>query len=212
MSCIICHSSQIEIFAEINTKTYWKCHTCLGAYLDKAHFLSEADEYTHYCTHENNIDDPLYRAFLSRLIIPLKQRIQKHTNGLDYGCGPGPALAAILQEEGYFMNKYDPYFFPDASLLDKKFDFITCSETAEHFSNPHREFSQFGEMLSPKGILGIMTSFIPSDEAFENWYYLRDPTHVVFYCETTFKTIAKQRRWIAEFPDKNIVLFTNTKI
>ena len=52
-----------------------------------------------------------------------------------------------------------------------------------------------------------MTSFLPNDNKFEDWYYRRDPTHVVFYKRKTFLHIAFQRNWQAFFPTKNVVLF-----
>ena len=61
--------------------------------------------------------------------------------GLDFGCGPGPALANMMQSDGYEMEIYDPFFFPNKDALSKKYDFITCTETAEHFFNPHDELN-----------------------------------------------------------------------
>ena len=52
-----------------------------------------------------------------------------------------------------------------------------------------------------------MTDFITTEDAFDRWYYRRDPTHVVFYSEKTFEVIADQRGWNCEIPSKNIVLF-----
>ena len=43
-----------------------------------------------------------------------------------------------------------------------------------------------------------MTCFLTTGEAFDKWYYRRDPTHVVFYAEKTFEVIAKQRDWKCE--------------
>jgi hypothetical protein len=52
-----------------------------------------------------------------------------------------------------------------------------------------------------------MTSFLTTNEAFDSWYYRRDPTHVVFYAEETFDVIAKQRNWHCEIITKDVVLF-----
>ena len=52
-----------------------------------------------------------------------------------------------------------------------------------------------------------MTTFIPDNEKFENWYYRRDPTHVVFYNKKTFDFIGSQRKWKTEYPEKNIIIF-----
>ena len=52
-----------------------------------------------------------------------------------------------------------------------------------------------------------MTSFITEDYLFKDWYYRRDPTHVVFYKKETFEVIASQRNWNSTIPCKNVVLF-----
>jgi hypothetical protein len=52
-----------------------------------------------------------------------------------------------------------------------------------------------------------MTCFLTIGEAFDKWYYRRDPTHVVFYAEKTFEVIAKQRDWKYEIVTKDVVLF-----
>ena len=206
MKCSVCNSSKIKIFAEIDAKTYWQCSDCSAKFLDKSHFLSSDDEHSHYCTHENIIDDPEYRRFLSRLSTPLKRILSTHKKGLDYGCGPGPALCAMLEEDGYEMRKYDPFFYPNKTILSEKFDFIVCSEAVEHFYDPLAEFALLDRMLNPSGILGIMTNFLNDDALFENWYYRRDPTHVVFYAKNTIQIIANRYGWICEFPDNNIAL------
>lgn len=206
MNCRVCHSNTVEIFAEIDAKIYWQCSECSTKFLDERHFLSPDEEYSHYCTHENVIDDPKYRSFLSKLSTPLKRILSSHKTGLDYGCGPGPALCTMLEEDGYEMRKYDPFFYPDKTIFSSQFDFITCSETVEHFYDPFAEFEMFDQMLNPSGILGIMTNFLIDDALFRNWYYRRDPTHVVFYAKTTFQIIAKQRGWGCQFPNNNVAL------
>lgn len=207
MICSVCHSNRVEMFEEINSKMYWQCFECSAKFLHKSHFLSSEDEYKHYCTHENVIDDPNYRTFLSRLSKPLKHILTSHKIGLDYGCGPGPALSAMLIEDGYEMQNYDPFFYPDKKVLSSTFDFITCSETVEHFYDPFSEFNLLDKMLHPSGVLAIMTNFFQDDLPFKGWYYAQDPTHVVFYSKKTFEKIALQREWICDFPDQNIVLF-----
>ena len=211
MRCTVCHSNKTKIYAEIKTKKYWECLFCFAKFLDSSDHLCEEDEYAHYCTHQNKIDDPNYRKFLSKLSIPLKCNLTSHRIGLDYGCGPGPALAVMLEEDGFQMCKYDPFFFPNKKIFSKKFDFITCSETVEHFYNPNAEFVMLDKILNPTGIIAIMTNIITDDLNFENWYYHQDPTHVVFYTMTTFKIIAQQRGWEVKFPATNVVLFRKSK-
>lgn len=51
-----------------------------------------------------------------------------------------------------------------------------------------------------------MTTFLADGEDFARWHYRRDPTHVVFYREATFRVIARQRGWHCEIPAANVAL------
>ena len=126
---------------------------------------------------------------------------------MDYGCGYAPALAYILKQDGIRIELYDPFFFPNKSVFLRKFNFITCTEVIEHFFNPYKEFKKIDCILAKNSFLAVMTTFIPDNEKFENWYYRRDPTHVVFYNKKTFDFIGSQRKWKTEYPEKNIIIF-----
>ena len=207
MICIVCKNQEAVDFKNIKQKRYWKCSYCEAIFLDKEFYLSSNDEYKHYLTHNNDVNDPRYKQFLSNLMLPLIERIKLNSIGLDYGCGPGPALSLMLREKGYQMFNYDPFFHPKKSNLLKKYDFISCSETVEHFHNPFYEFTRFNELLNDGGIIGIMTNFHSKENIFENWYYIKDPTHVVFYSKNTFLIIAKMFKWDCEFLNNNLVFF-----
>ena len=207
MICIVCKHNNAVVFKNIKQKRYWKCSYCEAIFLDEKFYLSSKDEYKHYLTHNNDVNDPRYKKFLSHLILPLIERIKLNSIGLDYGCGPGPALSLILKEKGYQMFNYDPFFHPKKRNLLKKFDFISCTETVEHFHNPFSEFKRFNELLNNNGIIGIMTNFHSKQYIFENWYYIKDPTHVIFYNKKTFQIIAKIFKWDCEFLGNNLVFF-----
>ena len=207
MICIVCKSTNTETFAHFDHKKYWKCGTCKVIYLDKKFYLNSQDEYAHYLTHNNDIEDESYKQFLSKLMNPLINKLKEYSTGLDYGCGPGPALAKMLEEKGHRMSIYDPFFFPIYENLTKKYDFICCTETIEHFHKPYEEFHNFNKLILEKGVIGLMTNFYSDNNLFENWYYRKDPTHVVFYCEETFYSIAKIFNWNCEIIEKNIVIF-----
>ena len=206
MICNICRSNAASSFNTLDSKTYWSCNVCGCKYLDKLYFIDPVEEEQRYLEHNNSIKDNEYRAFLSRLSDPLKEKISLGSNGLDFGCGTGPALADMLTQDGFKVELYDPFFFPDKGVLSKQYDFITCTETVEHFYDPFKEFNILNDLLKPGGWLGVMTSFLTSDEMFESWYYRRDPTHVSFYCEKTFQVIASQRNWKCEIKSKDVVL------
>ena len=206
MLCIVCNKKAAETFKTIENKHYWKCRECLAIFLDKQFYLEPIDEHSHYLSHKNSINDAHYRKFLSQLMLPLDKTMQRNSIGLDYGCGPGPALSKMLEERGHIMHLYDPFFYPNRNFINKVFDFICCTETAEHFHNPYNEFDLFNNLLKNNGVIGIMTNFTTDESLFENWHYRRDPTHVVFYNETTFQFIAFQNNWDCEIVKKDIVL------
>ena len=212
MICIVCKNQEAVDFKNIKQKRYWKCSYCEAIFLDKEFYLSSNDEYKHYLTHNNDVNDPRYKQFLSNLMLPLIKRIKLNSIGLDYGCGPGPALSLMLKEKGYQMFNYDPFFHPEKRNILKKYDFISCTETAEHFHNPFGEFTRFSELLNNNGTIGIMTNFHSKQDIFENWYYINDPTHVVFYNKKTFQIIAKIFDWDCEFLGNNLVFFKKIKM
>lgn len=205
-TCAVCREGELHHFATVEQKCYERCPLCLATLLAPEHLPAPEVERAHYLNHENDVGDPGYRAFISKLVEPLAERLRPGARGLDYGCGPGPAAAGMLRERGFAVALYDPFFEPDQSVLEQRYDFIICSETAEHFHRPGEEFDRLGAMLDEGGILAIMTCFQDDDAAFARWHYRRDPTHVVFYRAQTLAFVAGQRGLRIEFPVKDIVL------
>ena len=208
MNCLVCDAPSINLFLKVDDKIYWKCNHCLVIFLDPKFRLSPPEEKNRYQQHNNDIHDKDYRLFLSKLFNPLKLKLQPESKGLDFGCGPGPALAEMFSEDGFEMDIYDPFFYKDDHIFSKTYDFITCTETIEHFFEPAKEIKRLDKMLTKKGILGLMTTFLSDEKGFEQWYYRKDPTHVVFYRPRTFEIIANMMGWAYEVPEKDVVLFT----
>jgi SAM-dependent methyltransferase len=152
------------------------------------------------------VDDPAYRAFLGRLAAPLLARVPLGAEGLDFGCGPGPALAAMLTEAGRACAVWDPVFAPDPAPLSRAHAFIACTEVVEHLHDPAGVFDLFDRLLAPGGWLGVMTCFQTDDARLAGWWYRKDPTHVVFYREATFRRLAADRGWSCEIPRKDVAL------
>ena len=204
--CTVCKSNNFKKSSVIDNLVYWTCIVCEAKLLDSKHFISLNAEKKHYLKHINSIDDVGYKNFISQFVKIIKDIISIGSIGLDYGCGYAPALAHILKKEGFQVDIYDPFFFPNNLNFLRKFNFITCTEVIEHFFNPHEEFKKIDSLLYHKGFLAIKTSLLSDDIFFDKWHYRRDPTHVVFYQKKTFEIIAKQRKWIVCFPEKNIII------
>lgn len=209
LTCRVCGCDATNVLLiDRDNKAYHRCAACQATFLDPARFLTPDAEYAHYLTHENSVDDAGYRAYLSKLAEPLLARLGPASSGLDYGCGPAPALACMMREAGHVVSVFDPFFEADKSPLARSYDFVTCTETVEHFHQPAVEFKRLSGLLKPGGVLAVMTIFQTDDSRFANWRYRHDPTHVVFYREHTFAVLAQILEMQCEIIARDVVFLS----
>ena len=188
-------------------REFWQCDCCDLVFVPPEFHLPECAEVERYLMHNNDPSDSGYRSFLSRLWDELKPRLSDGATGLDFGCGPGPALGQMMQEDGFEVSLYDPHFFPDRSVLERRYDFVTCTETVEHLRSPLKEFKLIDSLLVPGGRFGVMTGMLEDRADFARWYYQRDPTHIGFYSRRTMLWVGCEMGWDVEFPSTNVTLF-----
>lgn len=206
MKCPVCDEPECRPFQIVGDRKYWRCERCQATFLDPSMLPAPEAELSEYLLHRNDPDDARYRRFLETLTKPLLERLPPGSCGLDYGCGPGPALAVMLREAGHDVALYDPFFHHDPAVLDNQYDFIACAEVIEHFHRPSEEFEKLDALLRPGGVLAVMTRFLSDDSTFAQWHYRRDPTHVVFYREQTLQRIAARFGWDCDIPCSNVAL------
>lgn len=206
-ACTVCEQGVLERFRVVKGQEYLRCPNCEATLMAQPGWLTPEEERAVYALHNNDPGDPGYRAFLEKLALPLLDRIYPGASGLDFGCGPGPALAKRLRAAGMDVALYDPFFYPAPAALSHPYDFITCTEVVEHLHYPAKVFGQLDGLLKPGGWLALMTCFQTNDERFDNWHYRRDPTHVVFYREATLAFIGKKRGWTMFVPKKDVAIF-----
>lgn len=206
LPCPVCETPESRAFLAVGGRHYRRCERCHCTFLQPDQRPSAEAELAEYRRHHNDEQDPGYRRHLAQLGSPLLQRLAPARTGLDYGCGPGPALAGMLREAGHTVALYDPFFQPDAGVLAQHYDFITCTEVVEHFHHPADEFRRLNRLLRPGGWLGLMTRFQTDDTRFAQWHYRRDPTHVVFYREATLRWLADHHGWACEIPAPHVAL------
>ena len=168
--------------------------------------LNPLEERKRYLLHENDPDDEGYRAWLSNLLDEITTILAPGAEGLDYGCGDPPVLVMMLRERGFRAEGWDLYFSPDCAPLDREYDFVTCSETAEHFRRPLLEFERFDRLLRPGGILGIMTQMLDDWDDFDTWHYRFYSTHICYYSPRTMRWLAKRFGWSLSFPRENVTI------
>ncbi|KAJ4457260.1 putative class I SAM-dependent methyltransferase [Paratrimastix pyriformis] len=178
--------------------------------MDPSHRMEADAERARYDAHHNEPGDLKYRAWLDRLAVPLAAKLAPGAEGLDFGCGPGPVLAQMLAQRGFGVALYDPFYAPDPEgrVLGRGYDFVTCTEAAEHFYEPLKELALLDRLLRPGGWLGLMTDLVRPEVPFGQWHYPRDPTHVCFYRPATLAWAAARFGWEApESPTRNVFLF-----
>ena len=205
--CPLCVNKNSTLFYKDQHKSYFQCLSCSLLYLPPIYHLSPGEEKKRYDTHNNHPNDPEYRAFLNRLLQHLLPQLPKGAKGIDFGSGPGPTLSRMLSELGFPMTDYDPFYAMNGKVLQQKYDFLTCTETIEHFSNPKKEWDLFLKLVKKGGWIGIMTQLYGPEIDFSQWYYKNDPTHVSFYIRETFQWIAKEYKLRVLFSAKSVALF-----
>ncbi len=204
--CPLCGDATPLALPEVRGRAYAECGVCGLSFMRPCDWPSAERARAEYGLHHNAIDDAGYRRFLDRLAAPLCARIAPAARGLDYGCGPGPALVAMLRERGFDCLGYDPLFAAHPERLQVRYDFVCCTEVAEHFTDPSAEFERLRGLLAPGGWLALMTQWRRDDHAFDQWRYVHDPTHVAFYRERSLRWIADWLGLAYESPAPNVCL------
>lgn len=206
-NCPLCFSKHRVDYHQDKQRSYLQCQDCQLVFVPAVEHLNLSAEKAIYDLHQNDLLDKGYYTFLSRLSTPLLAYLKPHSIGLDYGCGPAPLLAKLLEESGHRMAVYDPFYAPDVSVLEQRYDFISCTEVAEHFREPHQEFQRLFGLLNPGGILAIMTKRVLDPTAFSSWHYKNDLTHICFFSEATFHWLAHQYGATVNFPSEDVAIF-----
>ena len=204
--CPLCGGAPRPFF-NVDGRGYLRCDVCLLTFVPASQHSDAAREKARYAKHNNKPDDPGYRQFLERLLIPLSAVLSSGAEGLDYGCGPGPTASGLMRERGFVMFDYDPYFFPDRGALSRAYDFIVSTEVIEHLRRPIDDLTRLDALLKPGGVLGVMTGVLEDDAAFPAWWYRNDFTHITFYRPETLSWIADRFGWGLTRPTRDVALF-----
>lgn len=209
--CPLCQSSDTQLYYQDDNKRsqrpYFRCEACCLVFVPPKHFLSAVAEKAEYDLHQNQLEDEGYLRFLNRFWQPVQAYLNHPSHILEFGCGPGPALANLMKDAGHTVSLYDHFYFPDDSVLRlASYDAVTATEVFEHLHDPKGVLEQCLNWLKPNGYLGIMTKLVTDQAAFARWHYKNDLTHVVFFSQDTFRWIARTYNLDVAFLDKDVVL------
>ena len=211
LKCRLCSNFEnVEHFLKVEKPfkaNYFHCSQCDLIMLDENQLFKSSEEIDHYKLHKNDKKDPGYVSFLYRCLTPTLKFLSAKMKGLDFGCGPYPMLVELMKDEGYEMDYYDPYFYPEKDKLEQCYDFVIATEVVEHFNEPKLSWQELITKVSKGGILSIMTSMHNEAVDFRNWSYRYDHTHVSFYSMKTMHWIALNYQLEILEVSKNIVIF-----
>lgn len=208
MNCPLCNRPKPKFYYQDKKREYYQCGQCALVFVAKKYYLSAELEKAEYDKHDNQTDDLGYRRFLSRTLAPLLKRFKTAQLGLDFGCGQGAVLSKMAAEQGFIVNNYDLFYYPNPAPLQQTYNFITLTEVLEHIAKPNTLLPQLLERLEPNGILAIMTKRVLDVQAFGRWHYKNDPTHICFYSEQTFMWLADTYALKVEFIGADVVFLT----
>ncbi|MFW5894702.1 MAG: class I SAM-dependent methyltransferase [Bacillota bacterium] len=207
--CPICQSETYPLEdPEINV-THHVCKGCGYTFKDKAAHVDSVQEKNLYSNHQNTLENKGYVAMFERFLAFALDERTAFGPALDFGSGPGPVLYELLKRRGFESYHYDPYFHHDDSVFNRSYGFITSTEVFEHLSTPRDTFHKLETLLKPQGMLAVMTSLRPDDDAaFLTWWYRRDPTHIGFFTEKAMRELSKDSTMtLVKSNQKNHFLF-----
>lgn len=206
MKCILC-GSETTFFAREQNRTYHQCGNCKAVLMDASDYVDSKEEQERYEEHNNDVTDPRYQRFVQPVVDAVLNYTDSSAQGLDYGAGTGPVISKMLEEEEYSMSLYDPFFWDIPENLEKKYDFIVCCETMEHFHHPKEEFEQLKALLCDDGYLFCKTKLYSDDILFKGWRYMHDQTHVIFYTVETLEWISETIGFDLLYAGNDVIIF-----
>lgn len=207
--CKVCHHQLTSIKDMKKALIYYRCSSCGFVALDDKFKVDKIEEKKKYDQHNNSLENEgyvqMFADFIEVAIEPYKKDIK---TVLEFGSGPQPVLATLLERRGFEVDIYDLYYAPQKVYEGKAYDLITSTEVFEHLSKPLEVLALLVQHLQPHGYLALMTKFPPKDDTeFLAWWYRRDPTHISFFTPKSFEIMAKKVGLrVVEIIDNNIVV------
>lgn len=187
MNCPLCDSDLCEVI----DPSFFRCSICFALVKNSDLYLSAEQEKARYELHQNDVNDPGYQRFAAPITDYVQRNFTSSQQGLDFGSGTGSVISKTLMDRGFNIVQYDPFFAPNALLLNTTYHYIISCEVFEHFHHPNHEISRLVSMLKPQGHLLIYTLLYEPTIDFLTWHYRNDPTHVFIYTAKTMEYIAK---------------------
>jgi len=186
VKCTLCES-KTALFSEHQGRAFYVCDCCGVVLLHPDFYLNSAQEKERYDLHSDDVTAEGYQNFVKPITDDVAKYFTVEHQGLDFGCGKTEIVKYVLEQQGFNIQGFDPFYFNDKELLTKKYHYITSCEVIEHLYRPREVFQQLFELLQPNGKLFLKTSLYSMDLDFGKWWYKNDPTHVTLYTKKTLE-------------------------
>ncbi len=186
MNCPLCQKSQAELFHRHQSRDFFLCAGCTIIFVPRSQVLTPAEEKKRYDAHQNDESDPQYRNYFLKTVNSVTLELRPGSSGLDFGCGRTRLMENLFFEQGFRLDSFDPFYFPELNLWERTYDFIIMVEVIEHLTDPLGTILELKKIL--KGPLFVRTKLYPLTD-FGNWFYMRDPTHVQFFSMKALLTL-----------------------
>ncbi len=192
MSCKICFSHTKTMSHPQHKELYDRCESCELITLQPTFYVDSDREKHQYDQHNNSLENKGYVMMFENFLDFFWEVFTcKTIRILDFGSGPTPVLAHLMQKRGADVACYDKFYAPSSHVLNETFDAITSTEVFEHLVNPKETLEFLAHRLNKGDYLALMTLFHANDEeVFWSWWYRRDPTHITFYTPKTLEVLA----------------------
>jgi hypothetical protein len=210
--CPLCKSNEARFFYHAFNREYHRCSNCFLVFVPSEYYTAQTKE-----NNSLNTDFKVSKKFrkvgekqyFTLLTNPVLKRASEGAMGLDFNCGESSKVEDIFKKNGKLVKVYDEDHKPNKIVLEDSYDFITVIHQIETYKNPREKFDQFYELLSAQGsILALWTTPLEDLSSFNSWPFIKQPHHINFFHEDTFKWIAKKYNYEIEFLGDGIVIFT----
>lgn len=207
MKCTLCNN-QTTLFSEYQERAFYICSNCETILLHPDYYLNSQEEKGRYDLHSDDVTAVGYQNFVKPITDEVIKCFSKKHKGLDFGCGKTEIVKYVLEQQGYDIKGYDPFYFNDKQLLQAQYNYITSCEVIEHLYQPKEVFEQLYNMLLPEGKLFLKTSLFDVEQNFEKWWYKNDPTHVSLYTVKSLEFIKKSLGFMKLEVFKKLIVFS----
>lgn len=198
---MICFCKNAMKKININGILFYECPHC--GFMSKSIVLSSDCEKKRYDQH---VCDDGYLKYMNKVYINIKDYIKEGIS-LDFGCGQIHALSDILNANNYKCDYYDLYYFNNDNK-NKVYDNIILIEVFEHIKDIYNLLLDLKMHLNQNGRIIIMTKKKPAN--LNNWWYLRDITHISFIEDKTMEHLAKLLNMKLDIiSDRSLFIFTS---